>query len=274
MNGGVLRLAYQGFNFIFDGTPSQMHGLRICSFESTGYRYVGGSSMTATTDKASRSLRSYFLGVVPEETLEFDLEVVCERTMNDLQAANIKSWLFGHIKPKQLRILSPELSDVYFNCILNNPEDIFINGNNGWKFTVMCDAGGAWENPKTKRYYPTASKPSIVVSNLSGNNDYTYPSFSFKLASGATEFSVTNRNDNDRVTAFSGLVGGEVITVDGETKTVSSSSGLNRLSNFKSSDGTNAKNYLRLIRGNNTLLCSGNVEYVDITIQNFRRLGG
>lgn len=259
-------MAYQGYNFIFDGVPSQTYGLRIVSFESASYRYDGGSSMEFITDRATRSLRTKILGATPSKPLEFELEVMCEYKLSTAQSVLVKDWLFGHLNYKKLQIMQEDLSGYYFNCVLNNPEDIQINGNNGWKFKVICDAGGAWEKPRTLHFVPT-SGGTIVVNNQSGNNDYTYPSVSFTLASNETSIALINQSDNNRQFSFTGLTGGETITIEGDTKIVHSSLGANRLGNFN-------KKFLRLVRGANIIKVDGNLSSLDITIENFRRLGG
>ena len=221
--------------------------------------------MEITTDRAARSLRSRIMSVTPAKPLEFDLEIVCEYQLSTAQALLVKDWLFGHINYKRLQIMREDLGGCYFNCLLNNPEDIQINGNNGWKFTVVCDAGGAWEFPKTTRFFPT-NGGVIVINNPSGNNDYTYPDVSFKMNADG-DFAIKNQTDDNRLFSFEGLLSNEVVTVNGESKVISSDLGIRRLSNFN-------KKFLRLKRGQNVLTCTGNVEYLDITIQNFRRLGG
>lgn len=223
--------------------------------------------MEYVTDRAVRSLKTKFLSSIPSQILEFDLEIVCENEINLFQANMIKSWLFGQITPKKLFIINNELSNVYFNCLLNNPEDIQINGNNGWKFTVVCDAGGAWELPKTTAFTPGPVDSAITINNLSGNNDYTYPTVKFTLSENETDFSIKNTSDNNRTFLFSGLSGGETISIDGDTKIITSSISVNRLGNFN-------KNFLRLKRGANHLVCNGSISSLEITTQNFRRLGG
>lgn len=259
-------MAYQGYSFIFDGIPSQTYGLRIVSFESSSYRYEGGSSMELVRSRSARGLKTKILGATPSNPLEFELEVMCEYELGTVQTMVVKDWLFGHLKYKKLQIMREDLSGYYFNCILNNPEDIQINGNNGWKFTVVCDAGGAWENPQTIHFEPT-DESIIMINNTSGNNDYTYPSVEFTLAESGADFALINQSDDNREFAFTGLTGGETITISGETKIVRSSLGANRLGNFN-------KKFLRLIRGVNIVKVVGDISSLDITITNFRRLGG
>lgn len=260
-------LAYEGYYFIFDGISSKIYGLRLCAFESGDYRYPGGSSMSFETDKAPRSLKTKILGAFPSDVLNFDIEMFFEDDKNPttlFQEHMIKSWLFGQLGYKRLCILNDELSDVYFNCVLNDPEDIKINGNNGFKCTVVCDSGGAWEFPRTKRYSPISGS-TIIINNISGNNDYMYPTISFSSKGGS--FSITNNTDNNRVFEFTNLVSDEVITVNGDTKAITSSQGISRIKNFN-------KNYFRLLRGANSIEFAGDINWIDITTQNFRRLGG
>lgn len=223
--------------------------------------------MELITDRATRSMRNNLIGTVPSGVLEFELEVMCEHEVSSFQSHMIKSWLFGQLKYKKLFILNGDMNDVYFNCILNDPEDIQINGNNGWKFTVICDSGGAWELPKTKKYMPNAVNGKIIFNNTSGSNDYYYPDIKFVLGQLETGFTIVNQSDSNRAFTFSGLSGGETISIDGETKMITSSLNLNRLSKFN-------KNYFRLVRGVNVLICTGQIDYVEITTQNFRRMGG
>lgn len=256
-------MAYQGYNFIYDGIPSQAYGLRIVSFESSSYRYAGGSSMELITDRAARSLRTKILQSVPSEPLKFDMEIACENHLSMAQSLYVKNWLFGHLGYKKLQILREDMMDYYFNCIFNDPEDIQINGNNGWKFTVICDAGGAWENPRAFHYEDNPA--TVIINNRSNNHDYTYPDVSFVVSADGADVSIVNKDDNGREFKFTGLNADEKITIDGETKIIKSDNA-NRLSNFN-------KNFLRLVQGTNNLEISG-ISSLDITIHNFRRLGG
>ena len=263
-------MAYQGYNFIYDGIPSQAYGLRIVSFESSSYRHVGGSAMELVTDRAARSLRTKILHSVPSEPLEFEMEIACENSLSMAQSLYVKNWLFGHLGYKKLQILREDMMDYYFNCILNNPEDIQINGNNGWKFTVICDAGGAWENPRTFHYNidNTDGPTTIIINNCSNNHDYTYPDVSFKVSKDGN-VSIKNMDDNGRVFSFIELTADEEININGETKIITStgaSTKTNRLGNFN-------KNFLRLVPGTNKLIVEG-ISSLEITTHNFRRIGG
>lgn len=260
-------MAYQGYSFIWDGTPSSVYGLKICSWDSTPTDYNGGSSMELIEDQAPRSLKKYLLGAFPSKPLEFEMAIYSEEPMPDYKTQMIKKWLFGYPdKYRKLFIIKEGLSDVFYECYLNDPQDKIINGNNGWTFTVHCNAGGAWENERTQRYTPTDGG-TITFNNTSGSNDYMYPTVKFKM-SAAGGFSIENSSDNDRTMAFTDLSANEIITVNGETGVVESSNpAAHRFGNFN-------KKYLRLVSGVNSLVCTGSVAYVEIIYSNFRRLGG
>jgi phage-related protein len=259
-------MAYQGYSFIWDGTPSSLYGLKICSWDSSPTDYNGGSEMDLIEDQAPRSLKRYLLGALPNKPLEFEMAIYSEQPIADYKAQVIKKWLFGHPnKYRKLFIVKESVKDLYYECYLNSPQDKMINGYNGWTFTVHCNAGGAWENERTDRFTPT-NGGIITFVNTSGNNDYMYPIVSFKMSSNGS-FSITNSSDNGRIFQFTGLLANEVITCNGETGVITSSNNARRFANFN-------KNYLRFVTGINQLTCSGNIEYIEFTYSNFRRLGG
>ncbi len=253
--------------FIYAGVPSQAHELIIASFDSSGYRYAGGSRRELITGKPPRSQRHILLGAVPKERLEFDLEIVSTNgPIHPRKMRYIKAWLCGQPQFQPLYIQHPDFADYYFNCLCLNPEDICVDGYNGLRVTVSCDAGGAWSNRKSKTW-KLPSGGNVVFANESDDGDYLYPNVSFKLTGSATAFSITNRTDANRVFSFSGLTAKESITVNGDTGEIISPLGINRLPSFN-------KNYLRLLPGANALQLSAGAEQLTLEYRNFIRLGG
>jgi phage-related protein len=72
--------------------------------------------------------------------------------------------------------------------------------------------------------------------------------------------SITNLDDSNRVFSFTGVSPNEVLTVNNSLQTISSSTGLIRLSYFN-------KHFLRLVPGVNRLRIQGNVGSVAMTTQ-------
>lgn len=265
--------AYQGYYFSYDGVASQKYGLKIVLLDSMSLYYEGGSSMEITKDKTARANRYELLGSNPNDVLTFELTVATDDSqtpINEVLARRIKTWLFGSLGYKKLVIFSEYYHNVYFNCILNNPQDIVINGNTGWKFTVECDSGGAWEQKRSKTYNITTPQ-TITFNNISGDNDYLYPNISFTTTStiqtNGSTVNIINHTANDYTSTFTELLPNETITIDGETKVITSNLTTLRSSNFN-------KNFVRFIRGTNVLECTGDISTLTIEWENFKRLGG
>lgn len=250
--------------------------------------------MELVTDQAPRSLRRILLGSTPTQALEFEMAIFAEENINRFQVNTIKKWLFGALQFKKLYILDNSFSDVYFRCILNNPEDVIINGYNGWKFTVQCDSGGSWENekvvtyerPSGYSYYVSSGVPGHngtnwveTFNNVSGNNDYLYPKLTFKMAN--MEYNntlvVANVTDDGYRSTFQNIPTGYIYTLDGETGMVKA---INASDGSVSSSAENVlfnnfnKNYMRFKPGINTLNITGNAAYLKFSYTNFIRLGG
>jgi phage-related protein len=94
-----------------------------------------------------------------------------------------------------------------------------------------------------------------------------YPIIELKTTINNNSIRIINKSDNNRAFEFTGLQGGETLFVDNQKKIIRSSTGLNRLSNFN-------KKFFRLHRGVNELQIIGTCEYIKITYQNVKRLGG
>lgn len=261
--------SYAGLHFQYAGVPSQIYDLIIARVDSDSFRHAGGSAMEYVTDKPMRSQKYHLLGAYPSKALEFEIEILYkgQDCLSFEKEHIVKSWLFGQLNWQRLVIQSPEFSDLYFNCVLKDPEDIRIKGANGWKCTVVCDAGGAWHNPEVASFTIDGATPVIFV-NKSDDNDYLYPAMSFTTAEGG-DLSIVNETDDDREALFESLLANEVIEIDSNRRVTSSIAGRDYLvlQNFN-------KNFLRLRRGPNKLAVSGVSGTLTITYQNFVRLGG
>lgn len=98
----------------------------------------------------------------------------------------------------------------------------------------------------------------IKIINVPFNNaDYTYPTVKIKVNCNGGYVSIVNTTDNkNRNFIFSNLQQYECLLIDNNQQIVTSSTGLNRFTNF---DG---KNWMRLMPGDNDLIINGNVREV------------
>lgn len=234
------------------------------------------------TDKPTRSIKNRLLGIENNTVLEFELEIIFTKPLSDYVLSEVKSWLFGAsgTQYKKLYIIKEDISDVYFNALLVAGEDYWIDGNNGLRFTVVCDSPGAWQNPKTYTWTFTGNPKTYMFLNRSADGGYTYPKLVMTMPNNAAgnNFTIINKTDSEtRAFTFgtspSGtqLIAGDVITVDCEKETITSNATgtPSRFANFTS------KNFLRLKRGVNELVMTGTcTPTITATFACFKRLGG
>jgi len=263
-------MSFWGASFIFDGKPSELYSLYIASPNGGDVDVTGSSNVELYVESLYRKSKNYLLGAKQSPALEFDVSFNSPREITSPDIGHIQSWLFGHSQYKKLQILQSDMQDVYFNCFLTNPQVNKV-GNiiRGVKATVVCDSPFAWTFPRTKTYSFTDADVNSIVDfyNLSNDNDYNYPSLEITANEFGGDFSISVSQDNDRLFEFTGLTSGEIITINNELGTISSSTALRRLSNFN-------KNWFRLVKGRNTITFSGSLSQVDMTYQFARKVGG
>lgn len=264
-------MSFWGSTFVFDGVPSETHSLYIASPDGGDVDVTGASDVELYTEKVFRKPRVYLLGVEQSPVLSFEVSFNSPREITSVDQGIIQAWLFGHSQYKKLQIVQSDIQEVYYNCFLRNPR-IHKVGNivRGFKATVECDAPWGWTFEKTKTYTYSSGgsiNSDIVFNNISNDNGYLYPSVSFTMNTFGGDFSITNSSDNSRIFTFSELSASETITVDNERNVITSSLGLNRLSNFN-------KKWFRMIRGINLINFSGDITSVSLTYQFAKKVSG
>ena len=260
---------FWGYSFIFDNIPSERFGLYILNFES-GLSEANNADISIVTKEIQRRPVNYFLGVSQSAPLTFDIDFVSPTAIDGNVRSIINKYLFGQTGYKKLQIMQCDLSNVYFNCFLVNPRNIYTgNENIGYKATVVCDSPFAWEFPKTvsKTYGETITSDTFNFFNTSADNDYMYPNITFKTNALGDSISIVNESDGDREFEFTNIDALETVTVDNDRQIVTSSSGENRLGDFN-------KKWFRLVSGKNVLSVSGGLESFTMTYQLARKVGG
>ena len=266
---------FYSYDFEFDNLPSQNFGLKIVNFDAGGlYSGVGSSDPTIHTQKVLRQDKVYDLGVSQDQVLSFPLIFASENPISGEDRNIISNWLFGRSSRKVLKIIQDDLNGAWFNVFLTKPEPYYIgNINYGFKCVVQCDSAFAYSPQKTVTKTYTGNNvitDNIVIYNNSSNDDYLYPNISFSLNAVGNSFSIKNYDDVDissgspvvRDFFFSGLQANETVNINGDTKTIVSSTGLRRLANFN-------KKWFRLLpRANHLYIESGIGTF---TIQYFER---
>ncbi len=268
-------MGFYARSFQFDGIPSETYNLLISEIDGSAEdETMGSSTMEIKSQKIYKKPVPYFYGMTPAENLSFDISAFTpDEEIDALSFQLIQAWLFSSRTYKKLLIFQEDMMDgIYFNCIFNNPKIIRV-GNKivGFTATIECDAPYGWNFPKTTTYtYTTPTVDNGFVFNNTSNDKgvYLYPDTVITMNAFGGSVTITNASDSSRVFSFTGMSPNEVITVDNNLQTISSSTGLLRLSNFN-------KHFLRLIPGVNNLRIQGNVSSLAMTTQTVsKKLGG
>jgi len=252
---------FYGSSFIFNGIPSEFYNLQIGDIGGSGEYTSEGDSVSLITNKLFRRASPIFYGAEQTPVLSFPLSFYSEDEISAKDYSSISAWLFGQQNYKVLRICQPDMQEIYFNCFLNDPEVIRI-GNIIKAFTVQveCDSPYGYREAKTYAYTYGAyyTSGTIEFYNESDSNFYSYPKvFTITANSYGGTVTITNTTDGNRALVIS-LSPDEVVTLDCDLQIMSSSSETYPLSNFN-------KNWLRFIRGLNTLTVEGNIASMSIT---------
>jgi phage-related protein len=228
--------------------------------------------MEIMSQKLFRRSTPYFFGSSPSPVLSFEMSAFSEEEIDADLFQLIQKVFFSSRTYKRLQIDQYDLQNTYFSCILNNPKIVRV-GNllSGIKFDVNCNSPFAFKFPKTVVYNYTVP---VVDNTITFNNDsddtggYLYPSTIQTCNSFGGDISITNLDDSNRVSLLTGLLPNEIITIDSSLQTISSSTGLKRLSLFN-------KKFLRLVPGLNRLRIQGATSQFSMTTQSVsKKIGG
>jgi len=258
-------MSFYGSSFIFNGIPSETYGLRISDLDASGINEsMGSNSMEIVNQKIYRRATPFFYGATPTPTLSFEMTAFSENEIDADFFSLLQKVFFSSRTYKVLQIDEFDMQNVYFSCILNDPKIVRV-GNllSGIKFTVDCNSPFAFEFPKTVSYSYTAPivDSTIIFNNTSDDaGTYLCPSNVLTCNSFGGDITITNSDDSNRVFFFDDLSANEVITIDNSLQTISSSTGVRRLSKFN-------KHFLRLVPGLNHLRIQGSISSFSMTTQ-------
>ncbi len=262
-------MSISGCPFKYDGIMSTQYGLIIANI-NTDYKETkldGNQVYSITYIPATKKF--YLSDRKIEEPLSFDIEITSNESnkyLSILQQRNIVKWLFDRVSYHKFEIMDKDYAGLYFNCYFTDSESLnYGMGCVGYKFKVVCDASWAWENQKTYTYSFTTLPSTVNFINSSDYEDYLYPQ-SVVITCGTTggTISITNKDDNNYVVQFTGLVANEVITIT-DIGQILSSTGNSRIDNWNG-------HRLKFKNKDNHLLVSGDVKTIQITYQNVRRI--
>jgi hypothetical protein len=265
-------MSFYGKVFLFDNIPSEFYNLKILDFEESGGKNnsPAGSDVQIMQKWIYRKPKTYHFGNYHNTPLEFNLMVGAIDPISGIDRGRISKWLLGRGSYLKLQIVQDDISNVYYNVICTSAENIYVgNVQRGMKLHFVCDSPWGYEFPRTLSYSFAGNEIknfTFDFYNSSEDGGYLYPIVEFQLNTIGNSMTITNYDDNDRVFSFTGCEPLETITIDNYLQTVTSSTGLLRLTNFN-------KNWFRLVPGRNNLRVVSGIGTLDITYSFARKIG-
>lgn len=250
-------MSFFGRAFVFDSTPCELYDLMLYDIGNQDEDQNITGVSTIEDETVGDKWRPYFYGTKPGEKLEFDITFgVNERRLDhdkfldDLEIAEVTSWLCGHKEYKWLYIDQPDKELVGYRCIISNLQ-ITRYGSVPWAMTahVTCDSPYAYLEAKEIQQTVDGSL-TFEIYNESSLNDWYYPVISFSRTSG-TAFSATNEQDDNRGPSLTNIPGSVTeIRIDNDRCVIENDQGVNLYSGFNFQ-------FLRLRRGYNQITVTG-----------------
>lgn len=259
-------MAFFGRSFIYDGVPSETYNLYIGDIDASGINQsMASSAMEILEQKIYRKPTPYFYGATPSPKLEFEFSAFSEDEITADSFELISKWLFSARTYKMFQVDQPDIQNIVFYLMFQDPK---INrvGNiiRGFSATAVCNSPFAFQFPKTTTYSfsgTTVDLNETFYNTSDDTGDYLYPiEMIITMNNVDGDITITNLDDNNRVVSFMDLSASEVLTISPVYQTISSSTGLKRLSNSN-------KKFLRLVPGANRLRIQGNVASISMTNQ-------
>lgn len=230
--------------FNYDGQWSGTYGLKIVDFDDSNVKETDAFSPTPSLKKVHGSPRFFYSGVEYDTAPTCEFSVVSEKELTGTTRGKIMSWLIGRKEFKPLTFDSEDTLGFTYWCIFISVKTIWVNGRcYGFRLTAQFDSPFA--RGKATSAIVNVGTHQVTLRNSSDIIDnYVYPIVEF---TGGSVDIVNLTDDEDRHFTFAGLTADEIVTVDNETRYISSTVSGEKLSNFIS------KNWLRLRPGNNLL---------------------
>jgi phage-related protein len=259
-------MSFYGKNFLYNGISSEVYGLICASIDSSGSETSpAGSDVTIIEEYLNRRETPYFYGVSFPQKLEFPVGFFSEEAIPRERVSEIEKWLFGLSSYKEFKIIQEDLIDVHYNCIFTEGSLVCI-GNEvfGFQATAICDAPWAWGD--TKVFRKTNATGAIYLKNQSDNTRDTKPIITLTFTSNQATVSIINTSDiGSSAMVFEDVTSGEVIEVDCDLRTVSSSEeGIVERFNGK---------YMYLLPDMNTITITGVIGTLEIAYSPARKVG-
>lgn len=244
---------YKGYSFIYDEMSSECYGMFVADIGNKAHtdNDFGNKANIVETRIANRITPLHYGVRYHDQPLTFNLIFGSEQYMDRYQLQEVSNWLTGHQEYKWFSIEQPDMEHIQFRCLIQKLTPISV----GWlpiafEAQIICDCAYGYSYPFEESVQFNGRR-SYRFYNDSTIKEALRPNLRIELASGCTEFSITNTTTGS-VLRFSGLpAGGVTILIDNENEIVT--------------DGHNEYNlydyfnfqFLELASGDNNLAITG-----------------
>jgi len=277
---------FYGSHFEYGGQSSRKYGLIIAIVDAEENRSIA-SEMSGKLIYNKKNTRHYIVSNDYSSPTSFDVNIVTddECILPPERRREIERWLFNRANYRKFyldmmddkydetgEIIDGELKRLYLNCRFLNAERLYFNGGVvGYKATLEADSPMWWQDEVTKTYTFSTNTPVTLTINVDTDiDDYTYPVVQFTTVANGGGFLWTNYTDDmSRLTRFpppsvanpeQGLPGGAVITLDSANNYVNGQYYLKM----------SARNFPRLLNGENEVVVTADITSLSVTFANRR----
>lgn len=259
--------------FIFDGKSSMDYNMKIYNVDDMPQDEMLVAEREYTKVKAPRGSKYRIIDCQESDVLTFSIKFLKEdfSIIDDFKLPEIVRWLFNQKDYKKLQIVSNDMINLYYNCILTNVQKISVAGQTyGFSCTVECDSSCAWEFPYTKNYNFSSDTGEVFqvhygtfICTCDNLDNKLLPKIKItKVEDGNLQIRINNLTS---VTMISNLNDGEIIEIDCENKIISSNLNNNIFEDFMG-------NFPFFQRGINNIEFWGQ-GLMEVTYQNQRKVG-
>jgi hypothetical protein len=256
-------MAFSATSIIFNDTPSEFFNIYLGNLGDSGedIRPAGGD-VSLLTQKIFRKPSPLFFGAEQQPVLSFPLNFYSPDEIDAITFSKISGWLFGQQEYHRLYLCQNDMTDIYFNAFFTQPNIIRI-GNivRGFTTTAVCDSPFGWKSSGWIEYDNIVKPQTIEYFNPSDDAFYTYPVGDYGLwitfdALGGSG-TITNVSDNNRILLLENIFPNDDIWMEPALQKIESYgyNDPNILEKFNF-------NWLRFVRGHNTLIVDGNINYI------------
>lgn len=270
-----------GQYFTYGDFSSRMYGIIFAHVESSILSDMSGKISSSSVFNARKKV-NYFTGNdYSSSPVSFEAEIVQESASAILEEERraIEKALFNAPIYKKLRadLLNGGIesslnvfdglraSRMYFNCRMVNPSRIMNDRDEtiGYKFTVECDSAYMWEDEASVSFSAediSDGNGIIHVSADSDMQDYIYPTVTFTVGSTGGDITFQNNtDDSERLTTFKDVTHNTQIAMDGCRCMITPEENYSKFY---------AKNFIRLLDGDNSIAVTGDVSTVKFAFCN------